>query len=221
VNRKFKALGLSLFAMFALSIGGASAAHAVEWTPEKYPANVTAQSAGVAEWGMGNGSRRISCASKHTGVIDYQTKASLVVAPEYSGCISTGGLPVTIATNGCSYTWTVSSLTAGTQSIGCPEGKEVSVNVYANATKQKEGITTCEYTFGSQATLGGFSHSNKGEGTGRYVAMTMNVSIKAKSLKGSKLLCGAAAGESFWISTAGNIDAVGGDVWGPVGLRIA
>jgi len=218
--RKIKVMGLSCVAVLALGAMSASAAQSASWDAEKTPASITATSAAISHWTMGNGARVISCASKHTGLLP-STKFYIDVTPEYSGCTSTGGLPATITANGCTFAWTPTSVTTGTQTINCPVGEQMTFNVYANATKQKEGITACEATIAAQGPLNGLGFSNQGAGKERYVAMTTNISIKANALKGSKLLCGAAAGESFWISNSANLNATGSDSWGAVGIFIA
>ncbi len=204
--RKIKVIGLSCVAVLALGAMSASAAQAANWTVGSAPFTTYATSAAVSNWTMGNGARVLSCGAKFTGTgLVWEAKTSaLTVTPEYTGCTSTGGLPTTIQMNGCTYTWTASTLTTGTQTINCPAGKEIMLLVYANETKQKEGITACEASVAAQGPLSGLGFSNQGEKEGRYVAMSKNLSIQAKALKGSKILCGAAAGTSFALTNAEN-----------------
>lgn len=214
--RKMKVIGLSCVAVLALGAMSASAAQAASWTAAKYPVTIKATSAALSEWKMGNGARVLSCAAKFTGAISGGATNSLNVTPEYTGCTSTGGMPTTFQMNGCTYTWTASTLTTGTQTINCPAGKEIMLLVYANETKQKEGITACEASVAAQGPLSGLGFSNQGEKEGRYVAMNENLAMQAHALKGSKLLCGAAAGTSFTLSNAGNVTVQG---WNEAGTE--
>ena len=214
--RKIKVMSLSCVAVLALGAMSASAAQAASWTAAKYPVTIKATSAAVSNWTMGNGARVLSCGAKFTGAIGGGATSSLNVTPEYTGCTSTGGLPTTIQMNGCTYTWNVSTLTTGTQTIKCPAGKEIMLLVYANETKQKEGITACEASVAAQGPISGLGFSNQGEKEGRYVAMNESLSLQAYALKGSKLLCGAAAGTSFSLSNAGNVTA---QAWNSAGTE--
>jgi hypothetical protein len=63
--------------------------------------------------------------------------------------------------------------------------------------------------------------SNQGVGHERYVAQTTNVSLKATGYKGSKLLCGAAVGETVSASNSGNVTVTGSNPFGPVGIWVA
>jgi hypothetical protein len=220
VIRKFKALGLSLFAVLALGAGGAAAAQAASWTAESHPAAVKGVSAAVSQWTWGNGSRVIGCASTYEGTLTTNT-TGLQVAPAYSGCTSTGGLPTTFSMNGCSYTWTATTATTATQTVSCPAGQEIRINIYATAAKQKEGITACELGIPAQGPVSGIGMSNQGVGHERYVAQTTNVSLKATGYKGSKLLCGAAVGETVNAANIGNVTITGGDAFGPIGIWVA
>jgi hypothetical protein len=197
--RNLKALGLAVVAVLAMSAVVASAAQAEAGTvtAEKYPVTLTGSQVGTNELVVGNGARRVSCATANAHGTLAAASTSLTLTPSYSTCTSTGGLPVTVTVNGCDYNLAPTKVTATTGNVICPAGKQLVVDVYATAAKHTENVRACEYQIGEQKGLSAGEYHLEGAGTTREITATLNVTnIVTKNTIGSKLLCGLAAGET-------------------------
>jgi hypothetical protein len=151
---KFKALGLTLVAMFAMSALSASAASAAEFRHEGgEDAKVTASNAGegahVFTAGLiGN----ISCSTAtFTGTAFVTSpQATVEVSPTYSGCTFLGVSNVKVNMEGCEYqfnTPTGSGPYSGSVTITCPVGKKI--NFEASGCKVEVGpqtVSSVSYT---------------------------------------------------------------------------
>jgi hypothetical protein len=122
--RKFKALGLAMVAVLALSAIGASTAQA-QFTATSYPTTVTATSA------LGNDvitteGGSVECASHFVGTLT-EASNSLTLTPTYTGCKAFGFLSATVSTNGCTYKWTRISVISAGFDITCPLNKQITI----------------------------------------------------------------------------------------------
>lgn len=118
MNRKFKALGLALFAALALSAVVASAAAAEgEYTAAEYPTTGTATS------GLGNDvftteGGTVECVSHFEGTLT-AASSELTVKATYSSCKAFGFASATVNMGSCDYLFTTPVL------IGTHEGPPV------------------------------------------------------------------------------------------------
>jgi hypothetical protein len=201
--RNFKVLALAVGAVLSMSAVLASGAQAETGvlTAAQYPAIVTGQKVNegpVFDIGVGP-LRTVVCPTADldgtlVGPIDPVT-----LAPTYVGCFSEpGGLPMTITTNGCDYTFGVTRPgstgdPAGTgkltAAIDCPAGQQIEIHIYENAAKHAEGISLCTYDIGAQAAVpAGFYHNRNG--MPKDVEATVEAKFTAKSTIGPAMVCG-------------------------------
>jgi hypothetical protein len=139
---KFKALGLALVAVLAMSAVVASAASA-QFTANSYPTTVTATSA------LGNDVLTVDgssteCSVHYEGTLS-EASTTLTVKPTWTNCKAFGFASATMNTNGCDYVFH----SGGSLDIECPVGKTITL-VGGN----------CEVQFGTQTGLKSLSLSN-------------------------------------------------------------
>ena len=125
MTRKFKTLGVALFAVLALTAVVASAASAANYTASTYPTTGTATSAKgndtfITEAGT------VECASHFEGTLT-AASSTLTVTPTYTSCKAFGFLSAKVVTNGCDYLFAGPSGSAdawsATVNVVCPESK--------------------------------------------------------------------------------------------------
>lgn len=154
---KFKALGLTLVAMFAMSALSASAASAAEFRHEggsdaKVTASNLNQGAHVFTAGL-IGS--ISCSTATFTGTEFLSspQPTVEVSPSYSGCTFLGVGNVKVNMEGCEYrfnTPTGSGPYSGSVTITCPVGKKI--NFEATGCKVEVGEQTVStITYANQA----------------------------------------------------------------------
>ena len=212
--RSFKALGLALVAALALGAVVTSAAQAEgKFIAGKYPAALTGTSTTVHTLSIAGGVRKISCSTNSfTGELTAAAE-STTIYPTYLLCTSTGGLPVHIYPNGCSYTWAVSKLesattASGTEALNCAAGQKYEYPVYASAQKEFENDPICIYAIAPQGPLGTLSYTDVGSGSTASVNVTRNVTLEVEVKKGLKLVCGAKTGEMTTGTYTGSLNMV-------------
>jgi hypothetical protein len=163
--RNFKALGLALVAVFAMSAIVASAASATQGTLTTFPAGKTVIATGeqTAEHEFSltdqlvEGKPALTKCKKatFTGTAGVTTGAESVTAhPEYSECTAFGQ-PANITTTGCDYKLKVGTFAAGaapvTTDVTCGAGSVIKIET-----------GTCEVQVGTQAGLGKSEVTNSG-----------------------------------------------------------
>jgi hypothetical protein len=211
MKEKMKVLGTLVVGALTLGAVAAPATHATTatMTAESYPVTLTGAQVGTLELAVGNGARKISCAVASVHGVLSGPSASVTVTPTFSGCSSTGGLPVTVAVNGCTYISAATKVTAttgtSTVTVSCPAGQEIKIRVYSNAANHAAGITTCEYGVPPQGPVPVGEYHLEGAGATRGVRGTINNPTTIKNYVGPKLICGLAAGETG----KGNITGTG------------
>jgi len=134
MNFKFKAFGLAMLTVLAMSAVAASAARA-QFTANSYPTSITASSA------LGNGSLTteagaMECAEHFSSTFD-ESSSELTVEAVYSKC-SWFSFNTAMNMNGCDYVFHSN----GEVDLECPSGQ--SIVLIAGA---------CEVQFGSQTGL--------------------------------------------------------------------
>ncbi len=181
--RKFKTLGLTLIAVFAMSALSASAASAAEFRHEGgEDAKVTASNAGegahVFTAGLiGN----ISCNTATFTGTEFLTspQPTITVLPSYSGCTFLTIPNVKVNMEGCEYrfnTPTGSGPYSGSVSVICPVGKKINFEA-----------SGCKVEVGPQ-TLSSVSYTNL---AGPPKSVTVKSNVTGITYTGSALCPGA------------------------------
>lgn len=145
--RRFRALGITLVAMFAITAMSASAASAAEFRHQgaedaRVIANNTGQGNHVFTAGL-IGS--ISCSTATFTGTSYVTspQPTVTVAPTYTGCTFLGVANVKVNMEGCTYqfeTPTGAGPFTGSVTVLCPAGKKI--NFEASGCKVEVGEQT-------------------------------------------------------------------------------
>jgi hypothetical protein len=160
MTRNLKALGLALFAVFALSAMAATTASAaqeeVSLTPAEYPATITGTVDPITEatthYFETSGGVKLECEQvafdatiKEKGVGD----TNVTVTPTYAKCKSTAGNLATVTMEGCDYVFHggetdgAGGFKNGTVDLVCPTGVTGPViHVYVSATSEAEELCT-------------------------------------------------------------------------------
>jgi uncharacterized membrane protein len=156
MTRNLKALGLALVAMLAMSAVVASAASAQATTakftamdntyPESFHGtNAAGQETFATEAGT------FECASTFSGSVAAATQ-HFVVTPVYSGCKAFGPWNATVAMEGCTYTYQITTTLTNPHryqahvAVVCPPGKAIKVvaGTCEIAIPAQPGLTTVD-----------------------------------------------------------------------------
>lgn len=213
MSRQRKTLLIVLVPVLALAIYAASNAFAATITAGKYVATVNGTTTNINVLKIGAGVREISCAATAIGGSLSAASETISISGEGNQCTSKPEvMPVTGTTNGCTikakFTSVSGSTATATTTLECPAGKELEVRVYQNATKHGESSTLCEYGIPSQGPLSTLETHNTGAGSSEDILATASITeIKVNVLKGTLLLCGAAAGKSTTATYTGSLTA--------------
>jgi hypothetical protein len=201
--RNLKALGLAVGAMLVMSAALASAAQAETGalTAQKYPAIVTGQKVNaVPVFDIGAAPiRTVVCPTADLDGTLFGPTDPVTFTPTYGGCVSEpGGLPMTIAMNGCDYTvgfarpnttgeeGATGKLTAA---IDCPAGQKIEIHIYENAANHAGGVALCTYDIPPQAAVAAGVYHNK-QGNPGDVEATLGAKFTAQRTVGPPMLCG-------------------------------
>jgi len=148
--RNFKALGLALIAVLALSAVGASWAQAQLKMTTTGPTWLTF--IGTSTFKAGAVDLYCTSLGGHSTVVNNQSEVT-VTNITYSGCTgSLTGFIATIAMNGCDYLFHGGETDPNNSEHGiegevnlvCPEGQKPTIDVYQNASKHTEGVWICK-----------------------------------------------------------------------------
>jgi hypothetical protein len=177
MNSKFKALGLTLIAVLAMSALVASAAQAAAGTltSEGKKVIATAEQTGEHEFTLTDQevSPGVFASTKCKKATFTGTEATsegateVKVHPVYTECTAFG-LPATVTTTGCDYT-----LKTGEPVTG---GWHVTTDVVCPSASIKITTATCEVTVGAQTGLTTSSVTNSG-GSGTAMDLTLHTAI--------------------------------------------
>jgi hypothetical protein len=145
MTRKFKTLGVALFAVLAMAAVSTSAASAANYTASSYPTTGTATS-NSANQSFAFEAGFVSCAAHFQGTLK-ASSWNLTVIPVYTGCSAFGFLNATVNMNGCSYSFRSPAGSGDEYSafvdIVCPAGKVIEITA-----------ATCKLTIGNQFSAG-------------------------------------------------------------------
>jgi hypothetical protein len=215
--RNFKALGLAVVAVLAMSAVVASAAQAVEFKAGAYPAALTAKAESLANGGSqkfvttagtvtcdtvtGTATLSGPASSILTTTITY-TDSALEAEGKKDTCTGPLGSQPVIEMNGCQYRFNV----AGTVDIVCPESKTIVVN----------GGGLCTVKIGSQTGLSKVTYTTITEGGIEKVTISPAVTNIKYSHSG---LCGTGSGTTG--SYTGNVIVSGTNSGNPTNVTVA
>jgi len=158
MNRKFKALGLALVAVFAMSALASASASAEDFHSSTTPTSIKAHSESNQVFVA---TSTITCTTgEFTGTQVGTTADELTIHPVYTNCNSSfGGNPTTVTTEGCNYLFD-SDLVNGhaTVKIECEAGKFITIDnslckIYIGAQTVSQGVTYTNLNEESEVTV--------------------------------------------------------------------
>ena len=158
MTRKFKTLGVALFAVLALSAMVASAASAASYTASSYPTTGTGTSA-VGNDTFITEAGKVECASHYEGTLT-AASTSLTAKATYTSCRAFGFLSAKVVmgteNKGCDYTFTTPTGTApnftAPVDVNCTSGV---ITITA-----PESSPVCTTTIGTQGPLNSVAITN-------------------------------------------------------------
>jgi hypothetical protein len=149
------------------------------------------------------GGRRLKCEQANLVGALTKSSAELSLTPQYANCqveVGASKLPSVVAVGSCGYK--VSS--SGVFGISCTEaGDAVALTVYANATKQAEGVPLCVYRLAAQSGASGVGLSTYGEGSKQGVSLDFGVtSLSYEKTVGTIGNCGEKSASASYDGTS-------------------
>ena len=164
--RNFKALGLALVAVFAMSAVVASSASATAFTAASYPQHLTAEDTGAGDLFTISGNE-LSCSNEtFTSQITAQT-TTLTFTPSFANCKTEGAAfnNITVTTNGCTFTFDAhghSVIDCPTTQIPSHKQHVIEQHHYSN---QAHTTVSCTNTVAAQNVDGTVTYTNEADGT--------------------------------------------------------
>jgi hypothetical protein len=166
--RNFKALGLALVAMFAMTAVFSSAASA-DFESESSSPTISVSSKQMQSFKTSSTSENtVECTNIEVdnGTVPGTQSTSVTVEPTYSMCENFLGQSVDIDENGCDYTFNLSnSSTKGSVDLECPTSTGIQITVG----------NICRYEIDTQTSLGSIEYKNKGTSSTREVELVPSV----------------------------------------------
>ncbi|HEX3240555.1 MAG TPA: hypothetical protein VHR18_10530 [Solirubrobacterales bacterium] len=157
MKRRFRAPGIVLASVFAMSAIGASAASAAEFHSAVHPQEIhgTQTTGHVFTTNAGT----FTCKkATFTGGTSAKTSATLTLAPDYNECTIFGFINMPVHENQCAYVF----YATGTTEVECPGGKPIEITA-----------PFCTTTIGPQHIATGLSYTNNAGKTD--VVITTNI----------------------------------------------
>jgi hypothetical protein len=139
MNRKFKALGLALIAVFAMTALSAATASAEQWHAG---AHGTVKGINVGEETFTTNAGTVKCkVAEYNGTVASTTVSNQSVKPTYKECTAFGFVNTTIDVGSCEYEFTTPIKTTST------------IHIKNCATPIRVTAFNCEVTVGNQNNL--------------------------------------------------------------------
>jgi len=171
MTRNFKALGLALVAVFAMSAMAASGASASSFTAAEYPVHIQGADTSEGSSKFTSIAPTITCnTATYTNTdpltiespyFEPEASESLTISPTYENCKS-GSREVTVTMNGCDYVFTTQAEgQALTSDLVCPAGKTVTIEIY-NSGAHIDSNLWCNIHIGGQSNLEGLTADTSG-----------------------------------------------------------
>lgn len=197
--RNLKALGFSFAALVAVSLAGASAAHALTADVGAGGQTTTGGQINVGEhprhsFSLSTGRSFVCNTVLFDGTISNGAE-EIVVTPTYSDCSSNATQPVTVTHNGCNYRIyggeeaETNHFDNITIDLACPEGREFEAHVYSSGANHAAGTVLCTYTVPPFTENHNLTLENTTTGVDD-VGITSTIGIAVKRVTGSALVCG-------------------------------
>lgn len=167
MTRNFKALGLALVAMFAITAVFSSAASA-QFESEAESTTLSVSGNAMQSFKTSAGSETtVECTTVQVdGTVASKATTTVRVTPTYSSCEKFLGIAVEIDENGCHYDFNLAdNATSGSVNLECPSATGIEITVG----------NTCRYEIDSQSSLGTITYANKGTSSTREVELQPNV----------------------------------------------
>jgi hypothetical protein len=140
------------------------------FTGDKYPVEVSAEDTTSEDQFTAFGNSMSCVENEFSGEVTEadQTEAPTVfeMTPVYKSCTTTGGLPVTLANNGCTYKFSLKERVAEDNynaevDVVCPAEKPgMQFNIYLDETSLTSGSAMCVLTVPPQSGLEGLTLTN-------------------------------------------------------------
>jgi hypothetical protein len=159
MNRKLKALGLTVVALMAAMALSVSAASAAEFHSEVAHTSLSGSQIGTDVFTVNAGTVKCTEAT-YTGTQSAETAKTVKVLPKYSGCTAFSFVNTTIDVNGCEYEFS---------------GENTDVNIVNCATPITVTAFNCWVTVGAQSGLKSVTYTNEGSGTSRDVKVKVAI----------------------------------------------
>lgn len=219
--RNFKALGLAVMGVLALSAVAASGAQAelTKFTSsEGYPVTLSGENAGVSSVALSiaGGVRTVSCGKVGLSkVLAAETATLEGLTAKYEECTGNGETTATIDMTGCTYTLatfnTRPSSGAGnaTVSIACPAGTAIDIRIYSKGKEHIEANELCRYRIPAQMLTGLLDWHNHNTGTTTEdLEFTTNFLVAqiVERVKGTLVACGLGTTDATY---SGNVTVTG------------
>jgi hypothetical protein len=190
--RKFKALGLGLVAMFALSAFGASAAQAFPFTLSAAPADLTGFIDTPAKDVFTTSEGTVECSTiSFTGTGSAVSATEQSIQPSYSGCTAFG-LTAHVNASACTYLFTTPTTGPANERTGepphvkCPGGGSITI------TPTLFGFSVCTSRIGEQTPTGGhiiYTNKTDNNGSGK-MTITLHTTATGVHYIGTGGVCG-------------------------------
>ena len=197
--RNLKTLCLALAALSALSLVGASAAHALvaDVAGGLTTTGIQVETGGHSDHSLTLSSSRVfTCFNvAYDGTIE-DGAPEIIATPTYSGCFSNETQPTTVTHNGCNYrVYSGEEVGADhfnkvTTDIQCPEGKQVEVHVYSSHANHTTGTVLCTYKVHPFTGKHNITLENTTSGIDDIDVITTVEGIVVTRVAGSALFCG-------------------------------
>jgi hypothetical protein len=159
MTRKFKALGLALFAVLAMSALSASAASAGEFHSEAAHTILSGSQLGEDIFTVTAGTVKCKEAT-YSGTQSSATATTVTVKPTYTECTAFTFVNTTIDTNGCEYEFS---------------GDDNKVNIVNCTSALTVTAFNCYVTVGNQKGLESVTYTNEGKTTSRDVKVKVGI----------------------------------------------
>jgi hypothetical protein len=182
MTRKLKALGLTFVAALALTALAAASAQAAEFhsTVAHTSLHGEQEEGHAYVFAAGSGFGSIECTSvTFVGTTTATTQTSQTIEPTYGNCHDSFGRTVHVDTNGCDYTFTLTTATEGTAHLLCPTGQSITLTITSGTS------TVCTVHIPPQ-TAGGITYHN----VGQHITVTVHSTGITSLTTGGFFNCG-------------------------------
>lgn len=189
MKHKFKALGLVLAAVFALSAVSVASASAAQFHSALAPTVISGAQSTSHVFTTNAGT--VTCkTAKFSGSQAVVTSETQTLTPKYENCTAFGFVGVTIDTNECAYEFNAN----GSTKVVCPSGKAIEVTV-----------PFCTTSVGPQTFASGMTYETVGTSPSRSILAKTNISGIKYNECGTERTNGTYTGTTSVAGSAGEV----------------